>query len=117
MMIKVMTPGRKRGGVEYPPTATEYTVVIVVGRSIKIYCQRKDLSMVAGSAFEIGDAAEYGSYNLSYTGEITKITDKAVTIKKYGTSHRLNLYEFCWRNRNFNAADTAARNAETSMYI
>lgn len=55
--------------------------------------------------------------NLSYTGAIKAITDKAVTITKYGQNHRLNIYEFCWRNWDFNAAETAARNAETSMYI
>lgn len=75
-----------------------------------------------GTSFQIGDWAEYDSYNLSYTGRIDKITDKCVTITAYPDSpmsrtHRLDLASFCYRNWNFNAAETAARNAETSMYI
>lgn len=79
--------------------------------------------ITAGSSFSISDIAEYDSYNLSYTGEITKITDKCVTIVAYKghkgmeATHRLDINSFCWRNFKFNAAETAARNAETSMYI
>lgn len=108
----VMTPARKRQGVSYPATVTEYSVDIVAGQSIQVY--RKG---VLAAGFQIGSEAEYDSFNLSYTGTIKAITDKAVTITKYGQDHRLNIYEFCWRNWDFNAAETAARNAETSMYI
>ena len=112
MLITVMTPARKRQGVSYPATATDYSVDIVPGQSIRIY--RKG---VLAAGFQIGSEAEYDSFNLSYTGAIKAITDKAVTITKYGRNHRLNIYEFCWRNWDFNAAEIAARNAETSMYI
>lgn len=67
-----------------------------------------------------GDEAEYDSYNLSYTGKITKITDKAVTIlPRYNTSKvkRLDLNTFAWRNHNFDSEETARKNHETSMYI
>ena len=111
-MVQVMTPGRKRMGVVYPPTATEYAVDVRPGRSIQIY-----RNGTAYRKFDLGDEAEYDSFNLSYTGPITGITDKGVTIQKWGRTHRLNIYEFCWRNWDFNAAETAARNAETSMYI
>ena len=78
--------------------------------------------ITAGSSFTIGDTAEYDSYNLSYTGKIVKITDKAVTIVAYPGStiektYRLDIASFCWRNFKFNAAETARANAETSMYI
>ena len=70
----------------------------------------------------MGDVAEYDSYNLSYTGRITGISHKCITITAYpGTlnekRHMLKPYAFCWRNHDFDAAETAKRNAETSMYI
>ena len=114
-MTPVMTPGRRHMGVVYPPTATEYAVDARPGRSIQVY-----RNGTAYRKFEVGDLAEYDSYNLSYTGTITAITNKAVSILepyRGGRTHRLNIYEFCWRNWDFNAAVTAARNAETAMYI
>lgn len=70
-------------------------------------------------AFKLGDTAEYDSYNLKYLGEIVAITDKGVTIKpKYGDrTKRLDLYTFCWRNRDFDLARISAENAETSHCI
>jgi len=112
MPITVMTPARKRQGVSHPATATEYSVDIVVGQRIQTY--RKG---VLGAKFQMGALAEYDSYNLSYTGTIKAITDRTVTITSRGRDHRLNLHEFCWRNWNFDAALTAARNAETSLCI
>lgn len=72
---------------------------------------------VQGASFSIGDKAEYDSYNLSYIGEITKITDKTVTIVAYrGTvnekTHRLDLYKFAWRNIRFNLAAKQKENSE-----
>ena len=63
------------------------------------------------------------SYNLHYLGEITKITDKAVTIVAYKgnkgmeQTHRLNLNEFCWRNWDFNFERIQAENFDTMQYI
>jgi hypothetical protein len=70
--------------------------------------------------FEIGDTATYDSYNLVYTGEIVQISEKCVTIRpKYETkkTKRLKLSEFCWRNWDFDAEQTALRNSETMTYI
>jgi len=99
------------------PKATEYTVEVDRNSFIGIY---KD--GVPGASFRIGDLAEYGSYNLIYTGNITKITDKMVQITAYqGTlserRHNLSLYEFCYKNYRFDAAKVNEQNAETSMYI
>ena len=110
-LIRVMSKGRKN----CPPQETEYQVEctgmskqgysgIQVFRILKSF----DGLVEAGTKFAIGDEAEQGSYNLIYTGEITKITDKCVTIVRHkGTSmertYRLSMYEFCWRNFNFNA--------------
>jgi len=67
--------------------------------------------------FELGDVAEYDSYNLSYTGIITSIAAKTVTIVSYfgtssATTHRLSLEKFEWRNREFSAEKTFKRNSE-----
>lgn len=72
--------------------------------------------------FKIGDEAEYDSYNLSYTGTITNITAKTVTITEdFGLArarvHRLDLAEFSSRNWDFDAAKTAASNSDTMRYI
>jgi|TARA_Y100000310_G_scaffold44394_1_gene41425 hypothetical protein len=73
--------------------------------------------------FQVGDTAEYDSYNLSYTGEITKITEKTVTIMAYPDSptmkraHRLDIHQFAWRNYDFNREETARKNSEMMMTL
>lgn len=67
--------------------------------------------------FRIGDEAEYDSYNLSYTGTITSITEKSVTFKTRSGVKRLSLYEFDWRNYDFDAEETRKQNFETMNYI
>jgi hypothetical protein len=99
------------------PKATEYSVSINRNKSITVFRNGQE-----GSSFVLGDIAEYDSYNLKYTGRITKITDKLVQITAYpGTQnerrHNLNLYTFCYRNHNFNAEKVAAHNAYESMFI
>lgn len=99
------------------PKASEYSVEIDRNAFIGIYRHGEMCS-----SFRIGDTAEYDSYNLRYTGRITKITDKTVQITAYpGTQserrHNLSLYEFCYRNYDFNAEKVAAHNANEMMYI
>lgn len=68
--------------------------------------------------FNVGDHAVYGSYNLIYTGEITAIGAKTVTIvEKHGRTHRLDLHEFSWRNWDYDAEHISRSNADTMMYI
>jgi len=72
--------------------------------------------------FEIGDWAEYDSYNLIYDGKIVGIGKKSVVILSYpdsnsGRRHQLDLHTFCWRNWDYDRERIAAKNAETSMYI
>lgn len=112
MKTRVMTPRYKRKGLLLPPVATEYEVDVVPGKSIQIYRHG-----VAVNRYEIGDSAEYDSYNLSYYGKIVAITNKNVTICYGSRNHRLNLYQFCWRNYDFNLSKAAADNADTMMYI
>lgn len=90
--------------------------------SITIHKAQRDGTIKQGVTLRVGDEAEYSSYNLSYTGQITKITEKTVTIVAYPGSrmartHRLSLNEFCWRNFDFDAVATAKRNSEEMMYL
>ena len=116
-LTSVMTKARVHFGTEYPAQETEYQVEIMPNKSISVF-KNGELC----NTFALGDEAEYDSYNLSYTGEITKITAKQVTIVAYkGTgcekTKRLDLYTFCWRNYDFDAAETAAKNFDTMQYI
>lgn len=125
-MIVVMTKATTRMGKVYPSVATDYSVEF--GRktasgyaSVTVFRSREG-EQSDGTTFAVGDEAEYNSYNLSYTGTITKITDKGVTIVAYQGSniektHRLSLNDFCWRNWNFNAVEVAKKNAEEMMYL
>jgi hypothetical protein len=68
--------------------------------------------------FNVGDSAVYGSYNLVYTGTITAIGEKTITItERTGTVHRLSIYEFNWRNNDFDADEIFRANSETMMCI
>lgn len=70
--------------------------------------------------FKLGDEVEYGSYNLKYTGPIVAIGPKTVTVDCHGTGERkkrLSLRDFIWRNWDFDAAETAAYNANEMLYI
>ena len=91
-----------------------YMVTIEPGKSIMV--QRNDEKPIE---FEIGDTAEYDSYNLKYLGKITSITNKTVTIQpKYeNKKRRLKIQEFAWRNWDFDLISISAQNHETMMYI
>lgn len=92
---------------------------VTPGESIRIFgCTEYGESY--DKTFEIGDYAIYGSYNLTYTGPITAIGPKTVTIDASDTGERpkrIPLYTFSWRNKFYNAAKIAARNARVSMEI
>ncbi len=92
-----------------------YEITTDAGKRISIRTTADGVD-VAFVTFEIGDTAEYDSYNLSYTGAIKSITDKTVTISGMRTK-RLRLADFAWRNYDFDAVKTAEKNAETMMYI
>ena len=113
MKVQVQTKATKYR----PSVPTKYSVEIERNKSIKIFV---DNQMV--NSFNLGDEAEYDSYNLIYHGPITKITDKLVQITSYpGTlserRHNLNLERFCWKNENFDLAKVNAHNHEEMYYI
>lgn len=80
--------------------------------------------------FAIGDEAVYGSYNLVYTGKILAISAKRINVgtgwSRNGTritasdkekARSLDLFQFSWRNYDYDAHDIARRNHETSLAI
>lgn len=91
----------------------QYTVIVTKGDSITVIREGHE-----PNTFQIGDQAEHDSYNLSYYGTITKITEKTVTIvdRCFGTK-RLKLDTFAWRNYDFNLEEVRAKNSDTMMYI
>jgi len=99
----------------------EYSVQVVKNQSVKIDCtylnhrEPKPTSVT----FKIADAAEYNSYNTSFIGIITAISDKVVTIRPRGDNNvvRLKMNNFCSRNWDFNFAKKVAENNEISMTI
>jgi small-conductance mechanosensitive channel len=71
--------------------------------------------------FSVGDPAEYSfSMGISYSGDITQITARTVTIKTYSSSRpsaRLSLYEFCWRNHNWDYIEAEKKNKINLMHL
>lgn len=102
---------------------------ITPGRSIVLFGARNGKAY--RKRFEIGDIAEYDSYNLSYTGPIRAISVKRISIgtgwSRNGSSRvtpgdpeklkSLDIHAFDWRNYDFDAEATAVRNHETMMHI
>lgn len=99
--------------VKFESMGRNYELEIIKGKSITIKVDE------VVNKFEIGDMAEYDSFNLSYFGPIVSITEKTVTIKeKYrNQNHRLKLETFAWRNRDFKLTSVQARNSQISQTI
>jgi len=120
--VNVAYPVSKRYGVVSGGGPSEYEVSLVPKKSIAV--KRVGKYATSPIEFKVGDWAEYDSYNLTYVGKIVAISPKSVTIDvnaKYSWEKpkmkRLNLYEFSWRNYDFNLESIAAKNADTMMYI
>lgn len=108
----------------YPePNDISQCVAVVAGESITLIGTDKRFSPGFNKAvetpykttFEIGDMAEYDSYNLSYIGTIVSITEKGVTIRHRGEgskTSRLKLAQFNWRNKHFDLDERRKRNSE-----
>lgn len=108
-------PRKFRGEVfEYKPDNPMHAD-IEPGKWIRIYGEYQGKPY--DRTFNLGDEAEYDSFNLRYTGKIVSIGEKSVTIDDHGQRRRLDLHTFSWRNHDFDAARTAAHNAEEMLYI
>jgi hypothetical protein len=112
----------KRSGITYNPTESmnDYHAEIKPGREIRIfgtYRNHINGAQQFDKTFKVGDVAEYGSYNLVYTGEIVSIGKKTISIHHHGEVSRLSLYEFSWRNWDFNIEKINKHNIEESYCI
>jgi len=93
---------------------TKYRTTLVPQKYVTI--ERIDGgTVISVKHFEVGDRVEYDSFNLSYTGTIKNITAKCVIVKVSSLRIcRMKPENFAWRNWNFNASATAAKNAAWS---
>ena len=99
-----------------------YTLYVTPKDRVEIHTHNRSGELVNVKVFREGDFAEYDSYNLRYTAPIKSITAKNVifdTGSKFrrDETKRLKMESFAWRNHDFDAAEVAAQNAETSLYI
>lgn len=115
--IQIHTKARKRFGIVYPAQPTNVMAEIERNKSIRMvgFYNNNQVDIT----FNMGDMAEYDSYNLSYYGEIVGISTKSVQIKEKhgGRIHRLDLNTFMWRNHDFDLEKTIAKNHEERHYI
>ena len=116
-MKQVFTKSRIFHGKTTPSEPTEFSVKVKNNKTITIFFKGEE-----GRTFKIGDVAEYDSWNLKYTGTITKITENTVTVVKYPGSSmsktiRMDMNKFCWRNFSFDEEATAKYNANEMMYL
>ena len=99
-----------------------YTLYVTPKDRVEIHTHNRSGELVNVKVFREGDFAEYDSYNLKYLAPIKAITAKNVIFdmsdrcNRAGTK-RLKMESFAWRNHDFDAAEVAAQNAVTSLYI
>jgi len=102
-------------------SSADFNADIIPGRSIVIHGQsgrrRTDEEGRFSKRFEIGDQAEYHSYNLKYVGTICGIGEKTITFDTDEGKRRLSILDFCRRNWNFDAASVEAENNAERMCI
>ena len=96
------------------------TAEIVKGESIRLHGWRpigrradnKTKYRNIDATFRSGDQAQHGAYNLSYFGEILKITAKTVTIQDHDKPRRLKLDQFAHHNFGWTLEAAKKRNGE-----
>ena len=104
--------------VEHASILNESYRVTNVPKQYVIVERLKSGAVVSMKRFEIGDQAEYDSYNMRYVGTIEAIGAKTITIKeKYfdGRNHRLDTRTFASRNWDFDTAAIAEHNWIAAM--
>ena len=117
------TKWQKLNNVTPANSQGQYHADILPGHSIRIFGTMTN--HIAGpqefdKVFKIGDAAEYGSFNLIYVGKIVAIGAKTITIKHYENSAevtKLQIFGFADKNWNFDLAKIQKHNAEESQCI
>lgn len=127
-VLNITAPLSRRNGTiveSKPDTSRQYNADIQKNVSIRLHGFTTQLNSTSrayapvafNKTFELGGHAEYDAYNLSYVGVITAIGEKTVTIQDGKKTRRLSLYEFAWRNHDFDRGTIAARNSETLQCI
>jgi hypothetical protein len=112
---------RKSHGTTYEgPVSKGQNADIIKGESIRLF--GTETNHVNGPVtyertFKVGDTAVHGSYNLVYTGTITAIGAKTVSIDDNGLTKRLDLYSFNFYNKMLDLDDVKRRNDDTMMCI
>lgn len=99
-----------------------YVAYVTPGVKVEIHTHNPAGYLVNVKVFEVGDIAEYDSYNLSYTAPIKAITAKNVIFDMgdrcyKGKTKRLTFDAFAWRNHDFDVHETAIKNSEVMQYI
>lgn len=104
------------GALEVGTTTYKYTVT--PKKSITIQ-KIRDGQVQDIYHYQVGDIAEYDSYNLHYFGTIESIGAKTVTIQpRYSEKkRRLGFDTFAWRNGNQSIDSKFDANQDTMMYI
>ena len=133
--VQIEAPRRKRNGVIYEgEVVAGHFAQITPGEKIVLFgTDTRERGVPGGQGatfipgpyrkeYRIGAVCEYDSYNLHYTGQILAIGEKTITIdasrtRNPGKVRKLGLYEFDWRNYDFDAAATAAFNANESCCL
>jgi hypothetical protein len=103
----------RRRGVTHTPRNTEGTFnARIVSREIRIFgtfTNHVNGPQEFDKVFRVGDVAEYGSYNLIYTGRILAIGPNTVTVDRTGTLATSPpvwpVYAFIRRNWNFDSGE------------
>lgn len=102
--------------IEHKFRNTTYRVFVTPGQRVEIHTHEHG-NLVNVRVFQVGDQAEYDSYNLSYYAPIKKITKKNAIFEVYGRRKMVKWETFAWRNYDFNLNKARENNSETMNYI
>lgn len=100
--------------VRFGRTEFGLNALVIPGDSITLY--GVNFNHISGPqkidvSFSVGDVAEYGGFNLTYTGTIVSIGEKTVTVRDGSTTRRLAIEQFAGMNKDFNLEKIQSRNA------
>jgi hypothetical protein len=102
---EIKSKDRKHHGKVYEGTILDgISADIEKNKYIRLHGHRDNKYI--DKTYNIGDLAEYDSYNFSYYGKITSISENTISIQpeRDTANRRLNLYDFAWRNYDFTVA-------------
>lgn len=104
-----------RGQVHEGQVEKGFQAEIVVNESIRLFGTQFNLATPKefDLTFTLGAEAAYDVFNLVFTGTVTKIGAKSVTLtERSGRNHQLDICAFTRINWNFDATAAAKQNRE-----